>query len=287
MTSHSRTQPSLNWKQLVIHLLLLAGALVYIFPLIWMVLTSLKPGNQVLLYPPRWLPDPVMWQNFPSALSRAPWLTYLQNSLLVTVGTVVGTTASCSVIAYAFAKLRFPGRNALFLLVLSTLMLPDIVRLVPTFLLFKQFGWINTLLPLIVPRFFGDAFYIFLLRQFFATIPNELLDAARMDGASEWRILRGIVLPLSIPALTVVAIFSFQTAWNDFLWPLVFIKDPSAMTLTLGLYQFRSLPTMGETFVNELMAATVMMTLPMILVFAMFQRYFVQGISLGGAGIKG
>jgi multiple sugar transport system permease protein len=273
--------------QLLIHATLLVGGLIFLFPLYWMLITSLKAPAQVMVHPPDFVPRPIHWQSYPDAFSRIPFLLFARNTAIIAVLTVFGTVLSCSVVAYPFAKLRFPGRSFLFILLLSTVMLPDIVRLVPTFLLFKQFGWVNTLYPLIVPNFFGNAFYIFLIRQYFLSIPNELIDAARIDGASEWRILFGVVIPLSRPVLVVTVIFSFQSAWNDFLWPLVFLKEMEVRTLTLGLYTFRAIPTMGETFFNELMAAATMVTVPMIVLFVLFQKYFVNGIALGSAGIKG
>lgn len=286
MRANTVRSPRIHLSHLLIHAILLVGGLIFIFPLIWMLSTSFKTQAQLFAYPPSLLPAPLAWQNYPTAFSLVPFPLFFRNTLIVASTTVVGTVLSCSVIAYAFAKLRFPGREVLFVLVLSTIMLPDIVRLVPTFLLFKQFKWINTLYPLIVPTFFGNAFYIFLLRQFFMTIPNELVDAARIDGASEWRILASVILPLSGPALAVVAVFAFQTAWNDFLWPLVFLKEPEVMTVTLGLYTFRVIPSFGGTSYNDLMAAATMVTLPMIVLYVILQRYFVRGVSLGG-GIKG
>jgi multiple sugar transport system permease protein len=273
--------------RLVVQIVLLVGGLVFVFPLYWMLSTSLKTQRHVLKFPPDIFPIPVQWENYPSAFRRMPFLLFTRNSVIVAILTVIGTVVSCSVIAYAFAKLRFPGRDGLFILVLSTMMVPGIVTLVPTFLLFKEFGWINTLYPLIVPTFFGNAFYIFLLRQFFMAIPNEIIDSARIDGASEWRILRSVVVPMSRPALVATVIFSFQGAWNDFLGPLIFLKETNVRTLAIGLYGFRVMPTMGESFYNELMAATAMVTLPMIVLYIIFQRHFVSGIAISGTGVKG
>lgn len=270
---------------LVIVILIFIAALALV-PFIWMAITSLKILPQVLRYPPTIIPRPIAWENYITALGRLPFHIFTRNTIVVALFSVIGSLISCSMVAYAFAKLRFPGRDILFPLVLSTLMLPDIIRLIPTFILFKNFGWINTLLPLIVPRFFGYPIYIFLLRQYFLGIPNDLIDSAKIDGASDWGILWRIILPLSIPVLTVVAIFEFQYAWNDFLWPLVFLKKETIQTLTLGLYSFRSMPMLGTAY-NEMMAVSLLATLPMIFLFFAFQRYFLKGISIGGSGIKG
>lgn len=272
-------------SSIVIHGSLLTASAFFVFPIVWMVLTSLKTLREVNEYPPMLLPAALQLQNYPRVFEQMPFGQYTWNSAVVAAFVVIGTVVSCSLVAYAFARLRFPGRDALFALVLATLILPDIIKLVPMYLMFKQFGWINTLLPLIVPAFFGNAFFIFLLRQFFRGIPRELSEAARIDGASELRILWSIVAPLAKPAITVVALFAFQASWNEFLWPLVFLQNESVKTLPLALYSFKSLPTLGTSY-HEMMAAAVIVTIPMLVAFALFQRHFVKGVTLGG-GIKG
>lgn len=213
------------------------------------------------------------------ALTSQPFGRYALNSLLIAAVNVVGNLVSNSLVAYGFARFRFPGRKFLFMLLLATMMVPSQVLLVPQFILFHDLGWINTFLPLTVPSFFGSAFYVFLLRQFFMTIPVELEEAARIDGAGPFRIFFSVVLPLIRPALTAVAIFSFQGAWNDFLTPLIYLSDPSKFTLQLGLAQFQG---SFHTDWNLIMAASVVVMLPMAVIFFLAQKYFVQGITMTG-----
>jgi multiple sugar transport system permease protein len=259
-------------------------SLIFIIPLIWLFLTSLMPLQQIGAWPPRWIPDPVQWENYSKALQFWHFERSFWNTTIITVLSMIGELLSCTLVAYGFARLRFPGRNVLFVILLSTMMLPFAVRMVPLYIGFAKIGWINTFLPLIIPAFFANPFFVFLLRQFFLTIPEELVDAARIDGASEFRIWARIMLPLSAPALIVVGIFSFQNAWNDFLAPLIYLNDERLHTLALGLYSFRAMPGQGSLY-NQMMAASVLMVLPMLVVFAVFQRYFVQGVTL--TGLKG
>jgi len=266
------------------YLALTALSLIFLIPLIRMFLTSLMTLEQMAAWPPEWIPNPVQWENYSKALYFWHFGQSFKNTAIITFATMVGQLLSCTLVAYGFAKLRFPGRDVLFSLLLSTMMLPGAVRLVPTYLGYAKLGWINTFLPLVVPTFFGNAFFIFLLRQFFHTIPQELTDAARIDGASEIGIWVRIMLPLSGPALIVVAIFSFQGAWNDFMGPLMYLTDEKLRTLALGLYHFRAMTGQGSLY-HQLMAASVLMVLPMLIVFAVFQRYFIQGVTL--TGMKG
>ncbi|MDI9259764.1 carbohydrate ABC transporter permease [Alicyclobacillus sendaiensis] len=219
------------------------------------------------------------WSNYAQALTSQPFGRYALNSLFIALVNVVGNLVSNSFVAYGFARFRFPGRRVLFMLLLATMMVPSQVLLVPQFILFHDLGWINTFLPLTVPSFFGSAFYVFLLRQFFMTIPVELEEAARIDGAGPLRIFFSVVLPLIRPALTAVAIFSFQGAWNDFLTPLIYLSDPSKFTLQLGLAQFQG---SFHTDWNLIMAASVVVMLPMAIIFFVAQKYFVQGITMTG-----
>jgi multiple sugar transport system permease protein len=249
-------------------------------PLVWLVSTSLKTGAQTFLMPPKWIPEPIVWQNYPDAFQAVPFHRYFWNTLQIVIFSTLGTLLTSSMAAFAFARLRFPGRGPLFILVLSTLMLPNIVTLIPTFIVFRTLKWINTLKPLIVPFWLGGSpFFIFLIRQFFMTIPYELDEAARIDGASNFRIYWNILLPLSKPVLATVAIFSFIHHWNDFFLPLVYLQDPSKWTMAIGLQGFKDL---YSTSWNLMMAASTAMILPLLILFFMAQRYFVSGIHLTG-----
>lgn len=263
-------------------LLLLAVALLFVTPLVWMLSSSLKPEYQVFETPPRLIPDPVRWQNYVDALTYVPFRRYTINTAIITLFVIIGHVLSCTLVAYGFARLRAPGRDALFVLVLATMMLPYPVTMVPLYMLFNQLGWVNTFLPLIVPAFFGSPFFIFLLRQFFLTVPRSLEDAARLDGANLAQILWRIMLPLSMPAVATVAIFTFQFTWNDFLPPLIYLHDQRLYTVALGLNFFRSSYQVQWSY---LMAASLVTMLPVIVVFFLAQRLFIEGISL--SGIKG
>lgn len=262
--------------------MLAAGAVMFLMPLFWAVISSLKSDYQVLQVPPQWIPNPVRWQNYPEALTYVPFSRYALNTLIIAIGAIGGNLLSCTLIAYGFARLRAPGKNILFVVMLSTMMLVDPVRIIPMYIEFKSLGWIDTFLPLIVPAFFGSPFYIFLLRQFFLNIPRELEDAALIDGANRLQILWRVILPLSKPALAAVAIFNFQGVWNDFLYPLVFLHRQSNFTIALGLNFFRSTYSVHWGY---LMAASVTALLPMTVVFFFAQRFFIEGITF--SGVKG
>jgi multiple sugar transport system permease protein len=257
-------------------------AIGFLLPLFWMISSSLKPDYQVLEFPPRWLPDPVRWANYPEALTYVPFARYGLNTLFIAVMTIVGHILSCTVVAYAFARLWAPGKNVLFVILLATMMLPYPVTMVPIYIGFNKLGWVNSFRPLIVPAFFGSPFFIFLLRQFFLTLPPELEDAARVDGANILQILWHVILPISKPALATVAIFSFQASWNDFLAPLIYLHDQSKYTISLGLNFFRS---SYDVRWGYLMAASLVTMLPVILVFFLAQKQFIRGITL--TGMKG
>ena len=254
-------------------------ALLFLIPFLWMISSSLKPNYQIFEVPPRWIPNPPAWENYRAALTTLPFDRYVLNTAIISLLTIVGHLLSCTLIAYAFARLRAPGRDALFVVVLATMMLPYPVTMVPLYVIFSRLGWINTFLPLTAPAFFGSAFYIFLLRQFFLTLPADFEDAATMDGANLLQILWRIILPLSTPALATVAIFTFQASWNDFLAPLIYLQKPDLYTVTLGLQFFRSTYTTNWAY---LMAASLATALPVIAVFFAAQRYFVEGITLSG-----
>ncbi len=266
----------------VIHGVLLCGLIVMLTPLIWMLSTSLKDPAYVFNLPPQWLPRPVRWSNYAQAFQQAPLLRYFANTVLITGLDVVGKLVSCSLVAFSFSRLRWKGRDLVFLVMLSTLMLPPQVTLIPQFVGYRLLGWVNTFLPLIVPNFFGGPFLTFLLRQFFLGLPRELDDAARIDGAGTFGIFRRIILPQARPALAAVAIFEFTGAWNDFLGPLIYLNTPDHFTLALGLRSF--VAEWGPQW-HLLMAASLVTLFPIMLVFFLGQRYFIQGVVF--SGVKG
>ena len=264
----------------VAHGVLLMAAAVFAIPLVWMVLTSLKPAEQITADPHRILPVEWRVRNYVDAVTTMPYFGYLRNSLMLCAGSVLGTLCSCSLAAYAFARMKWPLRNQLFGVMIATMLLPWHVTMIPRFLLLRELGLYNTLGALIVPTFLGDAFSIFLLRQFFLTIPEELSEAARLDGCSEWGIFWRIVVPLSRPALATVALFQFIASWNDFSGPLLYLNDPDRFTLAYGLEQFIS---SYSSQTNLLMAASVLFTLPIVILFFFAQRTFIRGIATTGS----
>lgn len=259
----------------MVYTVLILGGCVILLPLAWMISTSLKEQSKVFLFPPQWIPNPVRWRNYGEALTVVPFGRFFRNTVVITALAVVGEVLSSAIVAYPFARLRWKGRDVLFLVVLATIMLPREVTLIPLFIIFKQLGWLNTYYPLVVPSYFGVPFYIFLLRQFFMTIPLDLGDAARIDGCSEFGVFWRIFLPLSKSALTAVAIFSFQWHWNDFFRPLIYLYDKELYTLALGLRFFQG--NYG-VYWHYLMAASLVVVAPVILVFFFAQKYFIQGI---------
>src|SRR3989440_1218154 len=272
--------PRVLYKVLVYGLLVI-GAIVFLLPFLWMVSTSLKVSSEVFTYPPSFLPSSFQWRNYLDGWTALPFNTFLRNSLIITCTNVVGNLLSCSLVAFGFARLRARGRSLLFLLVLGTMMIPNEVTMVPRFILFKELHWVNTLLPLTVPAWFGYAFFIFLLRQFFMSIPRELDEAAHIDGASYFRIYWNIILPLSKPALGAVAIFAFIGSWNNLLDPLIYLRSQNLYTIALGLNLF-----LGQyvTVVNQLMAVSILALLPILIIFFFAQKVFVQGVTLSGMG---
>lgn len=268
---------------LFLHGLFVLGSLLYVMPFVWMVSTSLKLTGREMAMPPEWIPNPIAWENYYRAMTVVPMLLYLQNTLIVTITATLVGVLTASLAGYAFARLPFPGRDLLFGGCLASLMLPNIVTLIPEFLVFKQIGWINTFLPLIVPwSLGGSAFAVFLFRQYALTIPMDLDEAARVDGAGAFRIWWSILLPLARPVLATLAILSVIHHWNDFLRPVVYLQSPQVRTLAIGLGRFKS-----ENFTawNLMMAAATAMLLPILVLFFTAQRYFVQGIVM--TGIKG
>jgi multiple sugar transport system permease protein len=257
-------------------------ALVFIVPFVWMTLSSLKVPAELFVVPMQWLPRKAQWHNYVRIFNEFPFLQDFRNTMVLVVFNVIGSVLSNTLIAYGFAKIDWKGREALFYVVLATLILPFQVVMIPLFILFHQLHWIGTLLPLIVPAFFGNAFFIFLLRQFYMSIPNELSYAAKMDGAGDFMIYRRVIIPLSTPAITTVIIFSFLKTWNDFIGPLIFLSDNKLYTLSLGAQQI--MHNLDPKW-DMLLTLGVMMTFPVLVVFFVLQKYFIQGIAM--TGIKG
>ena len=273
-----------------VHIVLIVLSLIFVSPLLWMVTTAIKPIEETMTATPTLLPSKFLWDNFPKAvtygskeLGYIPFLLYARNTLMVTLLCVAGSVCSNAVVAYAFARLRWLGRDFFFAVTLATMMVPFPVLMVPTFGLFKWLGWVGSFRPLWVPAFFGSAFSIFLLRQFFRTIPMELSEAAKIDGCSEVRIFTDVLLPLAKPALAVVALFTFMGTWNDFMGPMIYLSDQETFTLSLGLQAYQS--QHGGTQWNLLMAAATVVILPVIIVFFFAQKMFIQGIAT--SGLKG
>jgi len=267
----------------VIYALLTFGAIIILVPFAWTLSTALKEPDDIFRFPIQWIPEPVVWSNFPEALSAYPFGLWLRNTLFVVIVSTCGLLISASLTAFGFARLRWPGRDLLFLLLLATMMLPSQVTMVPTFILFRSLGWVNTFKPLVVPPFFARAsFYVFLMRQFFMTIPLEMDDAARIDGAGFVEIYARILLPMTKPVLAISAIMFSQFKWKEFMAPLIYLSDSSKFTIALGLRAFQN--EYGTDW-NLMMAANLVFMLPLIVVFYFAQRYFIQGIVV--TGIKG
>ena len=283
-TAHEAKQAEKRERRFIFspwHLVLIPIAIVMLIPLVWMLVTSVQTLNETRQYPPTLAPHSIQWRNYSDVLRLAPFGQWFLNTLIVTVAVVIGNLLFCSLAGYAFARIKFFGREVVFILVLATLMIPFQVVMIPTFLIVRRLGLIDTLGALIVPNL-ANAFGIFLLRQFFRTLPVELEEAARIDGASRLGVLFKIVLPLSGPALATLAVITFLWTWNDFLWPLITIYSPSHYTLQLGLTTFQGA---HQTVMNLLMAANVMSIVPVLLLFFIAQRYFIRGIAT--TGLKG
>lgn len=283
-----RGSPSRRWRRrraivrVLTYAMLVLGAAVFSTPLLWMVTTSVKAPWAVSVRPPQWIPSPVVWQNYVDIFRLLPFGLFVRNTAYITVASVILTLLSCTVVSYGFARLSFPGRGAWFMVLLATMMLPYQVTMIPVFMIFRELGWLNTYNPLIVPALFGNAFFIFLLRQFFMTIPRDLDDAATVDGCGRISILWRIHVYLIKPALAAVVVFSFIDNWNSFMGPLIYLTDMEKMTLAVGLNLFRG---QHYTQVHYLMAASTFALVPVLLVFFFAQKYFIQGVTL--TGIKG
>ena len=279
---HSTTDWSFFGQRLGAHLSLIFFGIIFMLPFLWMVSSSLKPSAEIFEIPVRLIPRTFAFTNYPDAIESIRFLRYLANTFIYAVGLMVGAVLSNVFIGYGFARIDWPGRDIVFIIVIATMMLPSQVRFIPLFITYSKWGWLETFAPLIVPAFFGNAFFVFLVRQFMLTFPRDLDDAARVDGANELMIFWRIVAPLSKPAIITIAIFDFMWGWHDYINPLVFLRDPDKFTLSVGLRLFFS--QYGAEWAL-LMAAATMFTLPMIVVFFFAQRTFIEGISF--TGVKG
>lgn len=266
----------------LLYIVLLILIVIFLLPFFWLVSTSLKTNQQIGAIPPQWIPNPPHWSNYPESLAFVPVLLYIRNTVFIAACRVIGVLISSSLVAYGFSRIRWPGRDVVFFIVLATMMLPYQVTMVPLYIIFSKLGWVGSYKPLIVPAFFGLPFFIFLLRQFFMSIPEELCDAARIDGCSEFGIFTRIVLPLSKPALLAVALFETVWDWNDFIRPLIYINEMDKFTISLGLSLFSD---QHHWQWGLLMAATTVSILPIVVFFFLAQRVFIEGITL--TGMKG
>ncbi len=269
---------------ILLYCILVPIAFLLILPFLWMLSTSLKIPKQVFAYPPIWIPNPIRWANYVEGWTKfVPFTLFLRNSLIITTGNILGNLFSCCLAAYGFARLRGRGKNILFMMVLGTMMVPMWITLIPQYVLFSYLHWTNTFLPLMVPAWFGWPFFIFLLRQFFMTIPRDLDDAARIDGCSSFGILGRILLPLTKPALATVTVLAFIGNWNNFMSPLIYLRDQDKYTLAIGLQRFQGIQ--GNVQYHYMMAVAVLTVAPIIIMFFFAQQYFVRGIVM--TGIKG
>ncbi len=267
-------------RHVAIQIVLIGMAVLFLFPFAWLLSTSLKPIEETMKMPPVWLYWPPQFQNYWDAVNYIPFLRYTMNTLIVCLLAITGTMISCSLVAYGFSRIQWKGRDTLFIITLATMMIPFPVIMVPLYAVFRELGWIGTLKPLWVPSFFASAFNIFLLRQFFLGIPNDLSDAARIDGCNEFTIFWRVILPLCRPVLAVVALFTFIYHWNDFLGPLIYLTKQETFTLSLGLQFFQS--QHGGTQWHMLMAASALVIAPVIILFFFTQKTFIKGIALTG-----
>lgn len=274
MDYFKKTSVNRQTKKILSYVLMTVIGIILIIPLLWMVFTSLKPMEEIVRYPPTFFPEKIVWENYLDTIAAFPFWRYARNTLFITVLVVIGNVLSNSFIAYGFAKLDFPGKKLMFALVLSTMMIPGFVTMIPQYVLFSKIGWVGTYLPLIVPSFFGNAFNIFLMRQFYLSINNELIEAAEIDGANHLYIWSHLMLPLTKPALITIAINSFNAAWNDFLGPLLYIQDQEKYTLQIGLQVFQNQAT---TQWNYLMAGATLVLIPTILLFFLHNVISLKG----------
>ena len=262
--------------------ILALGSLMFLIPFFWMLSTSLKSKAEIFSFPVIWIPSTFHWENYTRALTVLPFGRYFANTFFIALCRIAGQVVACSIVAFSFARLKFPGRNTLFMVMLSTLMLPGIVTMIPSFVVFTKIGWMNTWLPLIVPLLFATPYNTFLLRQFYMTLPRDLDEAAKLDGCTNWGIFLRVLFPLTIPAVTAIVVFQFMDAWNDFMGPLLYLRDSELYTVSLGLSLFQG---KIRTEWQLLMAASAVAMVPSLILFAVAQKYIIGGIAL--TGIKG
>ncbi len=270
-------------NSILVFLTLLFFAVVVIgIPVGWVLLTSLKDAKQLFAWPPVLIPDVWHWENYTNVLEKLPFVRFAANTLFIAVMNIIGRVLSCSLVAFTFARLRFPGRDFLFMLLLSTMMIPHQVTLIPTFALFQKLGWVGTYLPLIVPAFFGDAFFIFLMRQYIMTVPRDLDEAARIDGATTWDIFLKIIMPLCVPPMVLITVLTFLWKWNDFLNPLIYLSNYDDYTIQLGLNMLK-----GRFNIQwgMIMAGSLLAMAPCVVIYFLTQKYLIGGIA--NVGIKG
>ncbi len=270
-------------NSILVFLTLLFFAVVVIgIPVGWVLLTSLKDAKQLFAWPPVLIPDVWHWENYTNVLEKLPFVRFAANTLFIAVMNIIGRVLSCSLVAFAFARMRFPGRDFLFMLLLSTMMIPHQVTLIPTFALFQKLGWVGSYLPLIVPAFFGDAFFIFLMRQYIMTIPRDLDEAARIDGATTWDIFQKIIMPLCVPPMVLITVLTFLWKWNDFLNPLIYLSNYDDYTIQLGLNMLK-----GRFNIQwgMIMAGSLLAMAPCVVIYFLTQKYLIGGIA--NVGIKG
>lgn len=265
---------------LLSHMVLLVGAVAMIVPFVWMLSTSLKAPGKTFVYPPEWIPNPFVWTNYADMWTALPFNMFTLNSFKIAILATTGQIFTCAMGAFAFSAIKFKARETLFLILIATLMIPYQVTLIPTFILFSKIGWVGTHLPLWVPAFWGGAFGTFLLRQFYLTIPSDLAESARIDGANIWQIFWHIYVPLSVPAMATLGIFTFMFTWNDLLNPLIYVTELNQLTLTVGLSLFQNQHYGGKW--PLMMAGAVLSILPILAIFFVAQRYFIQGIATTG-----
>jgi ABC-type glycerol-3-phosphate transport system permease component len=282
----AQSQRSLSYRllgrlagRLLIYAVLIVGSVVMLVPLFWMISSSLKENYAVFAFPPVWIPQPPEWNNYPAALNFLPFGQFFENTMFIAISTTIGALLSNTLVGYAFARMEARGKTVLFYLALSTLMLPYAVVMIPQYAIFNKLGWVNTFAPLVVPSYFGNPFFIFLLRQFFKGIPRELEDAAALDGAGVLQTIWRVILPISVPVLVTMVIFQIQMSWNDFLGPLLYLTHESLFTVSLGLQYFLGQDSGAW---NWLMAVSSVMIIPIMVMFFFAQRLFIRGIVMTG-----
>ncbi len=267
-------------SSIILFVVLTLGAILILFPIAWMICTALKSAPEIAMYPPKLLPEKPMFENFIIAWQKAPFTKYTINTLIIVFFSIIGNVFVNSFVSYGFAKVDFAGKNILFSCILATMMIPGFITLVPTYVIFSKLHWVNTYLPLIVPAFLGNAFHIFMMRQFYMTIPNELTEAARIDGAGHFYIWGKLMMPLVKPVMATIALIAFKGSWSDFQGPLLYLSDRNMYTLQLGLQVFKG---QGYTEWNYLMAVSFLSMIPILILFFCFQNYFIEGMNVGGA----